>query len=163
VPAKTANGDMRTEPVEPPCTPPVQQVQPQTPPTERRSRFANFARLFKPWKWKRRKKPSDKIEKQAVDLERQISLRTTREELVKRGVLKDVDSPATVPEDDEIHTDGTVHPAPDITKSRKYPLESFALRLTDDSKFESQTSMSCSALPMFEIISSFHCRSTPVL
>ena len=35
-----------------------------------------------------------------VDLERKISLRTTREELIKRGVLKEVDEPLqnTVPE-----------------------------------------------------------------
>ena len=35
-------------------------------PVEKKGRFAAFTRIFKPWKWKRRKKPSEKIEKQAV-------------------------------------------------------------------------------------------------
>ncbi|XP_021363155.1 phosphatase and actin regulator 1-like isoform X2 [Mizuhopecten yessoensis] len=58
-----------------------------TPPPERKSKFASIGKLFKPWKWKRKKK-SEKIEKTAVELERKISLRSTREELMKKGVLK---------------------------------------------------------------------------
>ncbi|XP_033737689.1 phosphatase and actin regulator 1-like isoform X1 [Pecten maximus] len=58
-----------------------------TPPPERKSKFASIGKLFKPWKWKRKKK-SEKIEKTAVELERKISLRSTREELIKKGVLK---------------------------------------------------------------------------
>ena len=38
----------------------------KSPPTERKSRFATLSRIFKPWKWKRRKKPSEKIEAKAV-------------------------------------------------------------------------------------------------
>ncbi len=49
-----------TEP--PPPTP----TAPKTPPPERKSKFSALGRIFKPWKWKRRKKPSEKIEKQAV-------------------------------------------------------------------------------------------------
>ncbi|XP_064606443.1 phosphatase and actin regulator 4-like isoform X2 [Liolophura sinensis] len=63
----------------------------KTPPPERKSKFAALGKLFKPWKWKRRKK-SEKIEKTAVDLERKISLRVTREELIRKGVLKEVDT-----------------------------------------------------------------------
>lgn len=37
----------------------------KTPPPERKSKFAALGKLFKPWKWKRRKK-SEKIEKTAV-------------------------------------------------------------------------------------------------
>ena len=32
----------------------------------KKSRFAVFGRIFRPWKWKKRKKTSDKIEKTAV-------------------------------------------------------------------------------------------------
>lgn len=50
------------------------------------SRFAMLGRLFKPWKWKRKKK-SDKFEKTSRSLERQISMRSTKDELIKKGVL----------------------------------------------------------------------------
>lgn len=36
-----------------------------TPPADRKSRFHAFGRIFKPWKWKRKKK-SERIEKAAV-------------------------------------------------------------------------------------------------
>ncbi|KAK2194180.1 hypothetical protein NP493_2g20060 [Ridgeia piscesae] len=68
------------------------QISTPTPTTERKtSKFAALGRLFKPWKWKRRKKPSENIQRKAVDLERKISLRTTREELIERGLLKEPD------------------------------------------------------------------------
>ncbi|XP_067677490.1 phosphatase and actin regulator 1-like isoform X2 [Haliotis asinina] len=60
-----------------------------TPPPERKSsKFAALGKIFKPWKW-RRKKKSEKIEKTAVDLERKISMRTSREELIRKGVLRE--------------------------------------------------------------------------
>ena len=37
----------------------------KSPPAERKSKFAALGRIFKPWKWKRKKK-SEKIEKTAV-------------------------------------------------------------------------------------------------
>lgn len=37
---------------------------PKTPPPERKSKFAALGRLFRPWKWKRKKK-SEKLEKTA--------------------------------------------------------------------------------------------------
>nr|KAG5697399.1 hypothetical protein BaRGS_008825 [Batillaria attramentaria] len=36
-----------------------------TPPPDRKSRFHAFGKIFKPWKWKRKKK-SDRIEKTVV-------------------------------------------------------------------------------------------------
>ncbi|XP_069080208.1 phosphatase and actin regulator 4 isoform X4 [Pleurodeles waltl] len=57
-----------------------------TPPTKRKSKFATFGKIFKPWKW-RKKKPSDKFKETSEVLERKISMRKPREELVKRGVL----------------------------------------------------------------------------
>jgi phosphatase and actin regulator 4 len=35
-----------------------------TPPPERKSKFSSFGKIFKPWKWKRKKK-SEKIERAA--------------------------------------------------------------------------------------------------
>ncbi|XP_051953961.1 phosphatase and actin regulator 1-like isoform X1 [Xyrauchen texanus] len=59
-----------------------------TPPIRRRSKLASLGRLFKPWKW--RKKKSDKFKQTSAALERKMSTRQSREELIKRGVLKEV-------------------------------------------------------------------------
>ncbi|XP_077450899.1 phosphatase and actin regulator 1 isoform X2 [Stigmatopora argus] len=59
-----------------------------TPPIRRRSKFANLGRLFKPWKW--RKKKSEKFKQTSAALERKMSSRQSREELIKKGVLKEV-------------------------------------------------------------------------
>ncbi|XP_023246859.1 phosphatase and actin regulator 4-like [Copidosoma floridanum] len=58
----------------------------RTPPLERKSKFSAFGRLFKPWKWKRKKK-SDKFEAASRSLERKISVRANRDELVQKGIL----------------------------------------------------------------------------
>lgn len=57
-----------------------------TPPTKRKSKFSGFGKIFKPWKW-RKKKSSDKFKETSEVLERKISMRKPREELVKRGFL----------------------------------------------------------------------------
>ncbi|XP_064028939.1 phosphatase and actin regulator 4 isoform X2 [Pogoniulus pusillus] len=57
-----------------------------TPPTKRKSKFPSLGKIFKPWKW-RKKKSSDKFKETSEVLERKISMRKPREELVKRGVL----------------------------------------------------------------------------
>ncbi|XP_023368087.1 phosphatase and actin regulator 1 isoform X2 [Otolemur garnettii] len=59
-----------------------------TPPIRRRSKLANLGRIFKPWKW--RKKKSEKFKHTSAALERKISMRQSREELIKRGVLKEI-------------------------------------------------------------------------
>ncbi|XP_067086726.1 phosphatase and actin regulator 1 [Osmerus mordax] len=59
-----------------------------TPPIRRRSKFATLGRIFKPWKW--RKKKSEKFKQTSAVLERKMSTRQSREELIKRGVLKEV-------------------------------------------------------------------------
>ncbi|XP_029004910.1 phosphatase and actin regulator 1 isoform X2 [Betta splendens] len=59
-----------------------------TPPIRRRSKFATLGRLFKPWKW--RKKKSDKFKQTSAVLERKMSTRQSREELIKKGVLKEI-------------------------------------------------------------------------
>ncbi|XP_056337743.1 phosphatase and actin regulator 1 isoform X2 [Danio aesculapii] len=69
-----------------------------TPPIRRRSKLASLGRLFKPWKW--RKKKSDNFKQTSAVLERKMSMRQSREELIKRGVLKEVY------EKDEVSGDG---------------------------------------------------------
>uniref|UniRef100_A0A3Q2FI63 Phosphatase and actin regulator n=1 Tax=Cyprinodon variegatus TaxID=28743 RepID=A0A3Q2FI63_CYPVA len=59
---------------------------------QQRGKLSTLGRLFKPWKW-RKKKTSDKFQDLSKVLERKISTRQTREELIKKGVL--------IPEQDE--------------------------------------------------------------
>ncbi|XP_042209398.1 phosphatase and actin regulator 4-like isoform X7 [Homarus americanus] len=67
----------------------------RTPPAERTksSKFSALGRLFKPWKWKRKKK-SEKFEATSRSLERKISMRVNKEELVQKGILMP-DSPTS--------------------------------------------------------------------
>ncbi|KAM7379403.1 hypothetical protein PAMP_004957 [Pampus punctatissimus] len=65
-----------------------------TPPIRRRSKFATLGRLLKPWKW--RKKKSEKFKQTSAALERKMSVRQSRDELIKRGVLKEIFEKATV-------------------------------------------------------------------
>ncbi|XP_034939637.1 phosphatase and actin regulator 2 isoform X4 [Chelonus insularis] len=69
----------------------------RTPPLERKSKFSALGRLFKPWKWKRKKK-SDKFEATSRSLERKISVRANREELVQKGILLPESPITTIPE-----------------------------------------------------------------
>ncbi|XP_054653815.1 phosphatase and actin regulator 2 isoform X5 [Dunckerocampus dactyliophorus] len=59
---------------------------------QQRGKLSSLGRLFKPWKW-RKKKSSDRFQDLSKVLERKISTRQTREELIKKGVL--------IPEQDE--------------------------------------------------------------
>ncbi|XP_066998333.1 phosphatase and actin regulator 2 isoform X4 [Anabrus simplex] len=65
----------------------------RSPPSERKSKLSALGRLFKPWKWKRKKK-SDKFEAASRSLERKISVRANRDELVQKGILMP-DSPTS--------------------------------------------------------------------
>ncbi|XP_062926036.1 phosphatase and actin regulator 1-like isoform X1 [Mobula hypostoma] len=80
-----------------------------TPPIRRRSKLATLGRLFKPWKW--RKKKSEKFKQTSAALERKISTRQSREELIKRGVLKEIfekDGDAPVHNEEEVVENGQV-------------------------------------------------------
>ncbi|CAI9535699.1 unnamed protein product [Staurois parvus] len=59
---------------------------PPTPPAKRKSKFSGIGKLFKPWKWRKRKS-SDNFRETSEVLERKISMRKPKEELIKRGVL----------------------------------------------------------------------------
>ncbi|XP_008332526.1 phosphatase and actin regulator 1 isoform X2 [Cynoglossus semilaevis] len=65
-----------------------------TPPIRNRSKFSTLGRLLKPWKW--RKKKSEKFKQTSAALERKMSVRQSRDELIKRGVLKEIFEKATV-------------------------------------------------------------------
>ncbi|XP_053719616.1 phosphatase and actin regulator 4A isoform X2 [Synchiropus splendidus] len=60
-----------------------------SPPTKRKGKFAKMGHIFKPWKW-RKKKPSEKLKEKCNDLERKISVRKSRDELIAKGLLKEV-------------------------------------------------------------------------
>ncbi|XP_067364598.1 phosphatase and actin regulator 4A isoform X3 [Channa argus] len=60
-----------------------------TPPNKQKGKFSKMGNFFKPWKW-RKKKPSEKFTETSIVLERKISVRKSRQELVARGVLKDI-------------------------------------------------------------------------
>ncbi|XP_062255841.1 phosphatase and actin regulator 4B isoform X2 [Platichthys flesus] len=60
-----------------------------TPPPKRKGKFSTIGKIFKPWKW-RKKKSSDKFKETSEELERKMSTRRTRQELIEQGVLKEV-------------------------------------------------------------------------
>ncbi|XP_041865546.1 phosphatase and actin regulator 2 isoform X4 [Melanotaenia boesemani] len=60
---------------------------------QQRNKLSSLGKLFKPWKW-RKKKTSDKFQDLSKVLERKISTRQTREELIRKRVL--------IPEQDEL-------------------------------------------------------------
>ncbi|XP_034553850.1 phosphatase and actin regulator 4B isoform X2 [Notolabrus celidotus] len=65
---------------------------------KRKGKFSTLGKIFKPWKW-RKKKSSDKFKETSEELERKMSTRRTRQELIEQGVLKEV------PDNDaDIHT-----------------------------------------------------------
>uniref|UniRef100_A0A4W5QBJ2 Phosphatase and actin regulator 4 n=1 Tax=Hucho hucho TaxID=62062 RepID=A0A4W5QBJ2_9TELE len=61
----------------------------ETPPSKRKGKFSSFGNMFKPWKW-RKKKSSETFMETSIVLERKISGRRPRQELIDRGVLKEL-------------------------------------------------------------------------
>ncbi|XP_077264938.1 phosphatase and actin regulator 2 isoform X10 [Temnothorax americanus] len=93
----------------------------RTPPLERKSKFSALGRLFKPWKWKRKKK-SDKFEAASLSLERKISVRASRDELVQKGILLPVIRSTSFPENETISesaTDAQKPPSPQQTPQQQ--------------------------------------------
>ncbi|GFW17576.1 hypothetical protein TNCV_2651341 [Trichonephila clavipes] len=52
-------------------------------------RFALLRKIFEPWQWKRRKK-RNRFEQTSRTLQRKISMRSTKDQLVKKDVLMPV-------------------------------------------------------------------------
>ncbi|ESO07009.1 hypothetical protein HELRODRAFT_171047 [Helobdella robusta] len=87
---------------------------PESPSLESRTMKSTLGKLFKPWKWNRKKKRSEKIEKGAYTLEKKMSERLSKEELVKRGVLHDADIMVA---DNKLHQISTDQQGLDTTNS----------------------------------------------
>ncbi|GFV05832.1 phosphatase and actin regulator 2 [Trichonephila clavipes] len=68
------------------------------------SRFAMLRKLFKPWKWKRKKK-SDRFEQTSRTLERKKTMRSTKE-LIKKVVFM----PDGTDKDQDSKINDSVHP-----------------------------------------------------
>ncbi|KAJ7985657.1 hypothetical protein DPEC_G00354330 [Dallia pectoralis] len=54
-----------------------------------KGKFSTLGKIFKPWKW-RKKKSSEKFAETSEVLERKMSMRRPREELIEQGVLKEL-------------------------------------------------------------------------
>ncbi|KAJ8360883.1 hypothetical protein SKAU_G00174080 [Synaphobranchus kaupii] len=62
----------------------------RTPPNRRNSKLATLGRIFKPWKW--RKKKGEKLKQSSTALERKAVVRQSQDELVRRGLAEMVES-----------------------------------------------------------------------
>ncbi|GFW66613.1 phosphatase and actin regulator 2 [Trichonephila clavipes] len=81
---KKANGAMKTSSVE------FISRSPTPSPMERKYiRFVLLRRIFQPWQWKRRKK-RNRFEQTSRTLQRKISMRSTKDQLVEKDVLMPV-------------------------------------------------------------------------
>uniref|UniRef100_A0A8C6AUW1 Phosphatase and actin regulator n=1 Tax=Monodon monoceros TaxID=40151 RepID=A0A8C6AUW1_MONMO len=74
----------------------------RTPPVRRNSKLATLGRIFKPWKW--RKKKNEKLKQTTSALEKKMASRQGREDLIKKGLLEmmeqDAESKACSPDGD---------------------------------------------------------------
>ncbi|XP_073463649.1 phosphatase and actin regulator 3 isoform X4 [Aquarana catesbeiana] len=61
----------------------------RTPPARRNSKLATLGRIFKPWKW--RKKKSDKLKHSPAGLDKKSSAKQNREEIIRKGLIEIVD------------------------------------------------------------------------
>ncbi|GFX15086.1 transposon Tf2-6 polyprotein [Trichonephila clavipes] len=76
-----------------------------SPAESKHRRFAMLRRIFEPWQWKRRKK-RDRFEQTPRTLERKISMRSSKKELVKKDVLM----PDGTDKDQDSKINDSVHP-----------------------------------------------------
>ncbi|GFV46147.1 retrovirus-related Pol polyprotein from transposon 17.6 [Trichonephila clavipes] len=81
---KKANGAMKTSSVEFISRSPA-----PSPMNSKYRRFVLLRRIFEPWQWKRRKK-RNRFEQTSRTLQRKISMRSTKDQLVKKDVLMPV-------------------------------------------------------------------------
>uniref|UniRef100_A0A8C1A196 Phosphatase and actin regulator n=1 Tax=Cyprinus carpio carpio TaxID=630221 RepID=A0A8C1A196_CYPCA len=67
----------------------------RTPPIRRNSKLASLGRIFKPWKW--RKKKNEKLRQGSTGLERKVPTRQNRDDLVRKGLHAEagMDEPGT--------------------------------------------------------------------
>ncbi|GFW81625.1 phosphatase and actin regulator 2 [Trichonephila clavipes] len=97
---KRVNGAMKTSSVEFFSRSPT-----PSPMKSKQRRFALLRRIFEPWQWKRRKK-RNRFEQTSRTLERKISMRSTKDQLVKKDVLM----PDGTDKDQDSKINDSVHP-----------------------------------------------------
>ncbi|GFU10741.1 phosphatase and actin regulator 2 [Trichonephila clavipes] len=97
---KKVNGAMKTSSVDSNSRSPT-----PSPMESKHSQFAMLRRFFEPWQWKRKKK-SDRCEQMSRTLERKKTTRSTKEELIKKGVLM----PDGTDKDQDSKINDSVHP-----------------------------------------------------
>ncbi|XP_076142203.1 phosphatase and actin regulator 2 isoform X1 [Alosa pseudoharengus] len=80
----------------------------QAPQLKQKGKLSTLGKIFKPWKW-RKKRTSEKFQDLSKVLERKISTRQSREELIRRGVL--------IPDQDDAVASETLngHAMPSVT------------------------------------------------
>ncbi|GFX88656.1 phosphatase and actin regulator 2 [Trichonephila clavipes] len=81
---KKANGAMKTSSVEF-----ISRSPNPLPMKSEHRRFVLFRKIFEPWQWKRRKK-RNRFEQTSRTLQRKISMRSTKDQLVKKDILMPV-------------------------------------------------------------------------
>ncbi|GFU96022.1 phosphatase and actin regulator 2 [Trichonephila clavipes] len=94
---KKVNGAMKTSSVN---------FNSRSPMKTKHRRFAMLRKIFEPWHWKRRKK-RDRFEQTSRTLERKISMRSTKDQLIKKGVLM----PDGSDKDQDSRINNSVHPS----------------------------------------------------
>ncbi|GFY28754.1 phosphatase and actin regulator 2 [Trichonephila clavipes] len=98
---KKVNGAMKTSSVEF-----ISQSPTPSPMERKHRRFAMLRRIFQPWQWKRKKK-RDRFEQTSRTLKRKISMRSTKDQLIKKGVLM----PDGSDKDQDSKINDSVHPS----------------------------------------------------
>ncbi|XP_077350666.1 phosphatase and actin regulator 2 isoform X6 [Festucalex cinctus] len=129
-----------------------------------RGKLSTLGRLFKPWKW-RKKKSSDRFQDLSKVLERKISTRQTREELIKKGVLvpEQADEPVSreiqnghatssvSPEQVKVEIETKLTQAADLTPGPTITEDKTAKsshpKKTQGSSTKTTTTTSCSTVP----------------
>ncbi|GFX05766.1 phosphatase and actin regulator 2 [Trichonephila clavipes] len=97
---KKVNGAMKTSSVEFISRSPT-----PSPMKSEQRRFALLRRIFEPWQWKRRKK-RNRFDQTSRTLERKISMSSTKDQLIKKGVLM----PDGTDKDQDSKINDSVHP-----------------------------------------------------
>ncbi|XP_036757747.2 phosphatase and actin regulator 3 isoform X1 [Manis pentadactyla] len=104
-PSATSSADAGETPDEMDQTPPARSEHLvsgiRTPPVRRNGKLATLGRIFKPWKW--RKKKNEKLKQTTSALEKKMAGRQGREELIKKGLLEMMEQDA---ESKVCHPDG---------------------------------------------------------
>ncbi|XP_016343051.1 phosphatase and actin regulator 4A-like isoform X5 [Sinocyclocheilus anshuiensis] len=91
-----------------------------TPAAKGKGKFSSLGKIFKPWKW-RKKRSSDKFKETSEVLERKISMRKPREELIERGLLKDIPENSTATQHGHESNDVN-HKAPPVKNGHTAPV-----------------------------------------